>query len=85
MQNFSFSFFFFLFQSVEGLKRLRLFGALALTKGESGDCWMCVGFLPQLESCDGWKNGKVKRRINLLNEKKKNLCRQQSSRNSRGW
>ena len=46
---------FFLFQSVEGLKRLRLFGALALTIGESGDCWMSVGFIPQLELCDEWK------------------------------
>lgn len=54
---------FFWFQSVEGLKRWRLLGALALTKGESGDYGMCVGFIPQLELCDGWENGKVKRRI----------------------
>ena len=51
-------------------------GALTLTKGESGDCGMCVRFIPQLELCYGWENGKVKRRIDLLNEKK-NLCRQQ--------
>ena len=60
----------FFFQSVEGWKKWRLFGALALTKGESGDCGMCVGFTPQLELCDGWENGKVKRRIDLLNERK---------------
>ena len=51
---------FFWFQSVEGLKRWCLLGALALTKGESGDYGMCVGFIPQLELCDGWENGKVK-------------------------
>ena len=62
--------YFFLFQSVEGWKRWRLFGALVLTKGESGDCGMCVGFIPQLELCDGWENGKAKRRIDLLNQRK---------------
>ena len=59
-----------MFQSVEGLKKWRLLGALALTKGESGDYGMCVGFIPQLELCDGWENGKVKRRIDLFNERK---------------
>ena len=52
------------------MEKMALFGALALTKGESGDCGMCVGFIPQLEFCDGWENSKVKRRIDLLNERK---------------
>ena len=45
-------------------------GSVSPNKGESGDYGMCSGFIPQLELCDGWENGKVKRRIDLLNERK---------------
>ena len=45
-------------------------GSVSPNKRRIGDYGMCVGFIPQLELCDGWENGKVKRRIDLFNERK---------------